>query len=236
MRYLIICIIIFSSCTKREKKDYIVTDKYCSEDNLTFEIDYEDRIFKYYKESGNLSVIVYLDTIPKMKSVHTYNKEGILIKKFRSIVESYKPIGHYYEYYENGMPKTYLYFQKKKSKISYASLHLHFTSSGTIDTIAGNYVIDRKYNSSNFEWQLFFPPIPQLKADISIDEFDSTGKMLIATSELKDVSNFIIYKAKAKLNMIKVKCNFRSSYDNRNIEETHWYSFNTDYLNNSNKK
>lgn len=236
MRYLIICIILLSSCTKREKKDYIVTDEYCVENNLTFEIDYEDRIFKYYKESGNLSLIVFLDTTPKIKSVHTYNKEGILIKKFSSLVESYKTIGHYYEYYENGMPKTYLYFQKNKSKILYVSLHLHFTSSGTIDTIVGDFVIDRKYNSSNFEWQLFFPPIPQLKADISIDEFDSTGKILIATSELKDVSNFLIYKAKAKLNMIKVKFNFKSSYDNRNIEQTRLFSFDTDYLKNSNKE
>ncbi len=229
MKYLGICIFFLFSCSKGEIHDSSLLNENCTQDSMIIEINYENRAIKYYKESGNLSVIKYLDTIPKIKSIHKYNKEGILIKKVVAIVENKMAFGHYYEYYENGMPKTYRYISPNERNQLNSVLHFDFNLSGSLDSIVGSYLIDKKFNSLNFEWQLMLPHTPFIIANINIEEYDKSGKSLISNTQFKNVTNFIFYKAKAKMNVLTVKCNYRSTFDSRDIEETHSISFNENY-------
>lgn len=177
----------------------------CVEEYFNIKTSYKNSSFDIDKLSGNLTIETKSLEENKWNQVCVFNNEGVLIKKYNIDKKDRRMIGHYYEFHLNGFLKYYCYYTPNYSKDSILPFELFSNNVGSIDSIHGDYVVDKVFNKSKSFVRLIFPKISQLRNEIMVYSYDSTGINPILAGiyyDITEINSFQIDKNAKSLEVI----------------------------------
>jgi hypothetical protein len=188
--YIVYVLILFVaiSCNRVQNGKSKVGKIVCVEEYFNIKTSYKNSSFEIDKLSGNLTIETESLEDKKWNLVCMYNNQGVLIKKYNIDKKNRQMIGHYYEFHLNGLLKYYCYYKPNYSKDSILPFELFSNNVGSIDSIHGDYLVDKAFNKSKSMVRLIFPKIAQLRNEFIVNSYDSTGTNPILAGKYYDIT------------------------------------------------